>query len=100
MVPFLVQKFEQKDEKIRISSLIVVKHLINSCEEEMTNKKQLLISGLRLLLNETSNRVKKNLLQVIIAMAYHGYLSLEGGHSMIEFILKQSNLQEIELDVK
>jgi hypothetical protein len=100
MVPFLVQKFEQKDEKIRISSLIVVKHLINSCEEEMTNKKQLLISGLRLLLNETSNRVKKNLLQVIIAMAYHDYLSLEGGHSMIEFILKQSNLQEIELDVK
>lgn len=29
-------------------------------------------------------------------MAYHDYLSLEGGHSMIEFILKQSTLQESE----
>jgi hypothetical protein len=123
-VPFLVQKFEQKDEKIRMSALIVLKHMINSCDEEMANKKQLVLSGLRLLLNETSNRVilkrmkhkikqdnhvnfcnfkkvKKNLLQVIIAMAYHGYLNLEGGHSMIEFILKQSTLQETDTsDVK
>jgi len=38
---------------------------------------------------------------VIIAMAYHGYLNLEGGHSMIEFILKQSTLQETDTsDVK
>lgn len=59
MVPFLVQKFEQKDEKTRTSSLIVLKHLINSCDEEMKNKRQLVISGLRLLLNETSNRVLK-----------------------------------------
>lgn len=57
IVPFLVQKFEQKDEKMRISSLTVLKHLINSCDEEMANKKQLVISGLRLILNETSNRV-------------------------------------------
>ena len=57
LVPFLVQKFEQKDEKIRISALIVMKHMINSCDEEMANKKQLVLSGLRLLLNETSNRV-------------------------------------------
>lgn len=29
-------------------------------------------------------------------MAYHDYLSLEGGNSMIEFILKQSTLPETD----
>ena len=34
-------------------------------------------------------------------MAYHNYLNLEGGHSMIEFILKQSTLPETDAsDVK
>ena len=28
--------------------------------------------------------------QVIIAMAHHHYLSLEGGHLMIEFVVRQS----------
>ena len=27
--------------------------------------------------------------QVIIAMAHHDYLSLEGGHLMVEFMVKQ-----------
>ena len=65
----------------------------------MADKKQIVISGLRLLLTETNNRVKKNLIQIIISMAYHGYLNLEGGHLMIEFILKQCALPDDVVDV-
>jgi hypothetical protein len=94
MLPFLLQKFEQGNEKPRIASLTILKHLINSCDDQMANKKQLVISGLRILLHETNPRVKKNLIQIIIAMAYHGYLGLEGGHLMLEFILKQCSLPD------
>ncbi len=57
IVPFLIQKFEQNNEKNRIASLTVLKHLINSCKEQMTNKHQLVVSGMRQLLSETNNKV-------------------------------------------
>ena len=38
-------------------------------------------------------QVKKVFAQVIIAMAHHGYLELEGGHHMIEFIVRQCTLE-------
>ena len=90
----MLQKFEQTNEKNRIASLNVLRHLINSCGEQMSNKRQLVISGVRVILNETNPRVKKNLLQTIIAMAYHGYLGLEGGHLMIDFVMKQCALPD------
>jgi len=34
-------------------------------------------------------QVKKVLSQTIIAMAHHGYLEMEGGQMMIDFIAKQ-----------
>ena len=36
--------------------------------------------------------MKKALAQLVIAMAHHGYLELEGGQEMIEFIVRQSSL--------
>jgi len=36
--------------------------------------------------------VKKVLSQTIIAMAHHGYLELEGGQLMMDFIVRQCNL--------
>jgi hypothetical protein len=100
MLPFLFQKFEQNNEKNRISSLTILKHLINSSEEQMLNKKQIIISSLRLLLTDPNNRVKKHLIQIIIAMGYREYLNLEGGHLMIEFILKQCTLPDDTSDKK
>ena len=35
-------------------------------------------------------QIRRILGQVIIAMAHHHYLSLEGGHLMVEFIVRQS----------
>ena len=37
-------------------------------------------------------QVKKALSQTIIAMAHHGYMEMEGGQQMIDFVAKQCNL--------
>jgi len=40
------------------------------------------------------SQVRKVFVQTIIAMAHHGYLELEGGEMMIEFIVRQCTLQD------
>ena len=39
-----------------------------------------------------TSQVRRMLGQVIIAMAHHHYLSLEGGHLMVEFVVRQCAL--------
>lgn len=40
----------------------------------------------------SSTQIRRILGQVIIAMAHHHYLSLEGGQLMVEFVVRQSAL--------
>ncbi|XP_034336261.2 maestro heat-like repeat-containing protein family member 1 isoform X2 [Magallana gigas] len=88
----LLQKLEQGNEKVRIGILTIFKHLINAASEAMEDKQEVVVSGLKMMLGEQNNKLKKIFAQVIIAMAHHGYLELEGGHQMIEFIVKQCSL--------
>ena len=46
-------------------------------------------------MNQSLFQVKKALAQAIIAMAHHGYLELEGGQMMIEFIVMQCTGQQV-----
>ncbi|KAH9515723.1 Maestro heat-like repeat-containing protein member 1 [Bulinus truncatus] len=94
LVGILLGKLETKDEKIKIGILSIFKHVINAAVSAMEDKKEVVVSGLRGLCNETNNKVKKVFSQVIIAMAHHGYLELEGGHHMVEFIVKQCSLED------
>ena len=57
VVAFLLQKLEVTQEKVRIATLNVIKHLINSCDAELEDKKPLLISGLNIILLEQSLKV-------------------------------------------
>ena len=66
----------------------------------MENKKSLIIGGLKNTLHEPSNKVKKMLAQTIIAMAHHNYLAQEGGHLMVEFIVRQCAMDDSELPVR
>ena len=52
VVAFLLQKLEVSQEKVRLATLNVIKHLINSCDAELEDKKPLLISGLNIILLE------------------------------------------------
>uniref|UniRef100_A0A2C9KZ46 Maestro heat-like repeat-containing protein family member 1 n=1 Tax=Biomphalaria glabrata TaxID=6526 RepID=A0A2C9KZ46_BIOGL len=94
LVGILLGKLETKDEKIKIGILSIFKHVINAAVSAMEDKKEVIVSGLRGLCNETNNKVKKVFAQVIIAMAHHGYLELEGGHHMVEFIVRQCSLED------
>ena len=42
-------------------------------------------------------KVKKSLAQVIIAMASHNYLSLEGGESLVEFIVRHCAVSDADI---
>lgn len=57
VVANLLLRLEQKDEKTRIGSLHIIRHLVNSGGPQMEVKKALVISGLRLLIQEPSLKV-------------------------------------------
>ncbi|KAK8769621.1 hypothetical protein V5799_013914 [Amblyomma americanum] len=59
-------------------------------DERMRN----IIGGLQSSFIEPSNKAKKVLAQVIVALAHHGYLDANGGHSMIEFLVRQCALPD------
>eukprot|EP00012_Vannella_robusta_P000552 CAMPEP_0206186026 /NCGR_PEP_ID=MMETSP0166-20121206/2167_1 /ASSEMBLY_ACC=CAM_ASM_000260 /TAXON_ID=95228 /ORGANISM="Vannella robusta, Strain DIVA3 518/3/11/1/6" /LENGTH=1620 /DNA_ID=CAMNT_0053601351 /DNA_START=1 /DNA_END=4863 /DNA_ORIENTATION=- len=89
-----------KSASIRGGTLGILKHLITRLGSQLEDKKELILSGVRPLIdNETSLEVRKVLCQVIIAMASEQYLLLEGGHRMIEFIIKQCSISEKEIEI-
>ncbi len=89
VVNFLFLKMENREERSRVGTLGVLKHLVNSCGPFLNDKRELVVSGLRPLLVDPSTKVRQALAQVIIAMAHHNYLSLEGGHTLVGFIVQQ-----------
>ncbi|XP_071092263.1 maestro heat-like repeat-containing protein family member 1 [Haliotis cracherodii] len=94
LVGLLLQKLETTNEKTRIGVLTIFKHIINSAGPSMEDKKEVVVSGLKNLCNDSNNKVKKVFAQVVIAMAHHGYLELEGGQLMVEFIVRQCALPD------
>lgn len=90
----LLQKMDQNNEKIKIGILTIFKHLINAATASMEDKKEVVLSGLKGVTQETNNKVKKAFAQVVVAMGHHGYMELEGGSTMVEFIVAQCALQD------
>jgi len=56
----------------------------------------MLVTGLKPLLTETNTKVRKSFAQVGITLASHDYLRLEGGHLIVEFIVRQSSITSEE----
>ncbi|XP_062900740.1 maestro heat-like repeat-containing protein family member 1 isoform X1 [Mobula hypostoma] len=93
LVAFLLQKLEVHNERVRIGTLTVLKHLINSASTQLEGKKLLVLTTMKLIIQDNNNnKVKRMLAQVISAMAHHDYLELEGGEAMVEFIIQQCAL--------
>ncbi|KAI0238779.1 Protein SHOOT GRAVITROPISM 6 [Lamellibrachia satsuma] len=89
LINHLLQKLEPNNDKAKMAMLAILRHLINSSGPHIEDKQALIMSGLKALLSENSNKVKKVLAQTVIAMAHHSYLEMEGGHLYIEFIVHQ-----------
>ncbi|XP_046842253.1 maestro heat-like repeat-containing protein family member 1 [Xenia sp. Carnegie-2017] len=89
IISFLLLKLDKSGEKGRLGSLSVLKQLVNFSGAYLENKKPILVTGVQVVVNDTSLKVKQMLAQLIAAMAHHGYLNLEGGQRLVEFIVKQ-----------
>ena len=96
MILFLLNKLDSSNESVKIGSLTILRHLINACDVELVSKMPMIFSGLRIVLYDESIKVRKILTQVIVAVAYHGYLDLSGGESFIQFIIRQCSLPIIQ----
>lgn len=94
MISFLLQRVDNNNENVRIGSLTVLRHLINSPESHISDKIATVISGLKCALTEPVNKVKKVLAHVIVALAHHGYLELDSSQAMTEFIIQQCALPD------
>ncbi|XP_068425526.1 maestro heat-like repeat-containing protein family member 1 isoform X1 [Clinocottus analis] len=94
LVMFVLQKLENSNERNRMGSLAVLRHLINSTTSTMESKKLLILASIRQPMADHSNKVKKRVVQVISAMAHHGYLELEGGELLVRFLVQHCALPD------
>ncbi|KAG1947998.1 maestro heat-like repeat-containing protein family member 1 isoform X1 [Pimephales promelas] len=94
LMVFVLQRLENSNERNRMGSLAVLRHLINSSTSTMETKKLLILTSIRQPLADHSNKVKKRVVQVISAMAHHGYLELEGGDLLVRFIIQHCALPD------
>ncbi|XP_039110005.1 maestro heat-like repeat-containing protein family member 1 isoform X4 [Hyaena hyaena] len=92
LLAFLLPKLDASNERIRVGTLQVVRHVINSAASQMEVKKPFILSSMRLPLLDTNSKVKRAVVQVISAMAHHGYLEQPGGEAMVEYIVQQCAL--------
>lgn len=94
LMVFVLQRLENSNERNRMGSLAVLRHLINSSTSTMETKKHLILASIRQPLADHSNKVKKSVVQVISAMAHHGYLELDGGDLLVRFIIQHCALPD------
>eukprot|EP01129_Flabellula_baltica_P010720 TRINITY_DN4560_c0_g1_i1.p1 TRINITY_DN4560_c0_g1~~TRINITY_DN4560_c0_g1_i1.p1 ORF type:complete len:1619 (+),score=365.55 TRINITY_DN4560_c0_g1_i1:442-5298(+) len=99
LLGYLLGKLEDPNFIVREATMNIMKHNITRIIDEFATKKEIILAGLQSITQtETNNRVKKALAQVIISMAPKGYLGLEGGDRMIEFIILNSSISDEEIE--
>ena len=98
----IMSKFDSKEENQKIFGLVILRHLINFDSERMStgDKKGVIVSGLKNILEDQSLKVRKNLALTILAIALQDFLSTEGSYPLIEFIVVNSALKSSEKPAK
>ncbi|KAM6143045.1 LOW QUALITY PROTEIN: maestro heat-like repeat-containing protein family member 1 [Phoenicopterus ruber ruber] len=91
VLAFLLPKLESSNERTRVGTLLIMRQIINSAPSQMEIKKPF-TSSMKLPLQDSNNKVKRAVVQVISAMAHHGYLEQPGGEAMMEFLVRQCAL--------
>ncbi|KAH3758032.1 hypothetical protein Pelo_10162 [Pelomyxa schiedti] len=95
VLSFILGKLETRDIPTRLGSLGIVKHLVVSIDSCLEDKKGVLVAGIKPVAQlETNLLVKKSLVQLVFSMASHEYLELEGGDTLLEFLIRNSAYEE------
>lgn len=102
VIGYLLQRLDPSKKEntvhLRVGTLEIFKHLITRMAASLQERKSLFVAGIKpLLKTEKSNTVKKYMGQVIIAMAQHDYLSLEGGEEIVEWVVLNAAIGDAEV---
>eukprot|EP01087_Luapelamoeba_hula_P005831 TRINITY_DN1587_c0_g1_i1.p1 TRINITY_DN1587_c0_g1~~TRINITY_DN1587_c0_g1_i1.p1 ORF type:complete len:1410 (-),score=232.80 TRINITY_DN1587_c0_g1_i1:1013-5242(-) len=101
VLTFLLARLDiriSKNTKDRLGTLEILRHLVTRLGAKMGDCRGLLVSGIQPSeRTETVVKVRKSLAQLIITMASHDYLSLEGGTASIEFIAAQCAVSDADI---
>ncbi|XP_036089078.1 maestro heat-like repeat-containing protein family member 1 isoform X5 [Rousettus aegyptiacus] len=92
LLAFLLPRLDSSTERSRVGTLHVLRHAINSAAAQMEVKKPFILSAMRLPLLDSNSKVKRAVVQVISAMAHHGYLEQPGGEALVEYLVQQCAL--------
>ncbi|XP_066846983.1 maestro heat-like repeat-containing protein family member 1 isoform X6 [Anser cygnoides] len=92
VLAFLLPKLESSNERTRVGTLLIMRQIINSAPSQMEIKKPFILSSMKLPLQDSNDKVKRAVVQVISAMAHHGYLEQPGGEAMMEYLVRQCAL--------
>jgi hypothetical protein len=97
IVSFLISKLDSKDVRTRVGTLQIFKHLVTRNERTLQALKSTIMAGVKpLVVREGDLRVRKALAQLIVSLAAHQYLVLEGGEAMIDFVVRNSATTDAE----
>jgi len=98
VLTYLLQRLESKDPNTRNGSLVMIKHIVTRLPLKMEGKKEMVVTGLKNMVeNEQDMGVKKSLAQLIASMANENYLILYGGEVLVEFIILTSAITDDEI---
>nr|XP_033790369.1 maestro heat-like repeat-containing protein family member 1 isoform X2 [Geotrypetes seraphini] len=88
ILAFLLPKLENNNEKLQMGTLIILRQVVNSASIQMESKRPLILASMKVPLQSSNNKVRRSLVQVISAMAHHGYLNQTGGEVLVEYIIR------------
>lgn len=94
VLTFLQRNLESKDLDVKVGSLDIIKHIVSRVISEMEPFKGVLISSVKLLVDDPDLRVQKALCQLTAAMAPHDYLQCSGGQLLITCIINNAAITE------
>ena len=97
LVHVLLSKLDSSEEKTKIGSLIILKHLLNLSTEVLGERLADIFEKLSLKLNESSRAVQKVIAQIIVLLEHHGCLTGNKGQTFLEFIIQLCAMRETEV---
>ncbi|OWK50754.1 Maestro heat-like repeat-containing protein family member 1 [Lonchura striata] len=92
LLAWLLPRLHGGSERLRQGALRLLRHLLNSAPSQMEMQKVSILSALKVPLQDESNKVKLALVQLISALAHHGFLEQPGAEALLEFLVQQCAL--------
>uniref|UniRef100_A0A914Z3J7 MROH2B-like HEAT-repeats domain-containing protein n=1 Tax=Panagrolaimus superbus TaxID=310955 RepID=A0A914Z3J7_9BILA len=98
LVYYLLHKMQSVNDSTKLGAIDLIRHLLNSAECSMEDKRALIVMGLKPLLRDEglSVKAKMSMCQLCIALADHGYVHSDSGGDNVIFFLTSNLIADID----